>query len=98
MTSYNPDLKAANKEAVWNTVKNMRKKQQDLNETNYNPALLGELVIALCGSKITKRELKSILNAKKPDSLNMVRTRNFLYATVMIFGNGQQPGTIENSI
>ena len=96
INSPNPDLKAANKRAAQKTVENMARRMQDTDDILYNPALLGELVVGVANSKKVRKQLKRILKARNKEDLEEVGTRNFLYGMLMVFGNGQRAGTIEN--
>lgn len=92
----NPELKASNKVAKKLTMENAARKMQDGDETNYSPELLGQLVVAIVQSPRVRTYMKAILSAKESTGLNEISARNFLYSMLMVFGNGQRAGTLEN--
>jgi hypothetical protein len=65
----------------------MRRKQMDHSETNYQPELLARLVVAVGGSRKTKQEIKAILNAKRVEDLEEIKTRNFLFSRLFVCGS-----------
>ena len=98
---YAMDLKSANKDAVKHTVEVMRRKMCDPDEVNYQPELLKDIVVAVMDYPLVLDMLRELLTLSKEELDNrwgMIGYRNFLMAMLLLFGNGQRPGTLENMI
>ena len=65
---------------------------------NYDDKTLAKLVGAVLSSKLFKQKLKTILRARVPADLDEQDTCKFLYAILLLVGNGQRAGTITNMV
>ena len=77
--SCNEEMAKVNKLAKAHARENHAVKQQDPDQSNYDPELLPMIQKALVKSKWLKVQLKRILNARHASQLNEFDTRNLIY-------------------
>ena len=94
--SCNEEMAKVNKLAKAHARENHAVKQQDPDQSNYDPELVAMVLKALVECEWLQLELQNILSAKDKNELDEFDTRDLVYGLSMFFDNDQRAVAIEN--